>query len=156
MRIIIKLLLVALVLAHPGMEVDATAWLPKNDTVPSTRADYLRVSKSQNTTAIIMVSVGGAAFMVGVIGALTVDVSKVVSTFALEDNQKSNTGYVIAAVAGGILALASIPVFKSAHKNKEKAMLMPQVALKMENLKQPVFSGVSKASFPSITIKLRF
>lgn len=155
MKIIVKLILMALLLVQPGMEAQATALLLKNDSIPSTRADYLRLSKSQNTAAIIMVSVGGAAFLVGVIGAWGVaaynyDVAWV------GGEQKNPSGYIIAAVGGGILALASIPVFHAARKNRKKARMTPEITLKMENTRQIVFSGVGKTSFPSVAVKLRF
>ncbi|HEX5026831.1 MAG TPA: hypothetical protein VFV68_16235, partial [Agriterribacter sp.] len=154
-KIIVKLILVSLLLVQLGMEADATVMMLENDTVPVTRDDYMRLSKSQNTAAIIMVSVGGSAFLVGVIGGWGVAANNYDAAW-VGGEQKNSSGYIIAAVGGGILALASIPVFRAATKNRKNARMAPQVKLKMENTRQIVFSDLNTTCFPSVALKLRF
>ena len=84
------------------------------------REYYLQKAKSQKTTAIVLISVGGAALFVG---ALT-------EYQHIYDN-KISAGPAVLMIGGALCMLGSIPFFHSYHISKQKAAQL-SVGPKME------------------------
>jgi len=126
------------------------------DTIPElSKAEYLSLSKSQNKTAIIMVSIGGAAFIIGIYTvALHVAAVEMNSWFD-EKTEPMNPMYYVLAVGGAILALCSIPVFKSASENRRLAR-SATVRLNIEKLNSIPTASVSKTYYPALRLTVRF
>lgn len=107
---------------------------------PLTRADYLHKSKSQKTTAWILLGGGSALAITGL----------------LLNNQASFDNAGTTAIVGGVGVLSmigSIPLFIASGKNKRKAMTTTAF-FKMETA--PVFKAYSMVhtSYPALSVKI--
>jgi hypothetical protein len=144
------------ILLMSSLQIHAASFSPI-DTIPhQTYADYHQRSKHQYTTAIVMVSVGGAACIAGGLLLSTELLAQgTVSYFVGETvTEPIPAGYYVLVVAGGILALCSIPVFKSAGKNRRLANAAT-LGFNMEKLSNIPTASISKSYFPSIKLNLR-
>jgi len=84
-----------------------------------TKDYYLQKSKSQKTTAWVLIGVGAAAVIAGTIVATTL---KEQDDFDEGVNKLATGGYLMA--AGGVSCLISIPFFVSSGKNKRRALAL--------------------------------
>jgi hypothetical protein len=109
-----------------------------------TKQDFLQKSKSQKTTAWIML-VGGA-ILTGTGMAIGVNESTdaVVSPFTLEPGP-------VLLITGSVFMLSSIPLFMAANKNKKKAM---SLTIKNEKALQLHKQKFVYKSIPSISLKV--
>jgi len=82
--------------------------------------NYLQKSRNQKTGAWVLLGLGVAGIISGIIIEANNVVDNTYSVFA--DESTNNTGTVVA-VAGGCMALGSIPFFVASVKNKKKATL---------------------------------
>jgi len=140
-----------------SLQVNATSLvMSPTDTIPKlTKAEYLSLSKKQNTTAIVLVSVGGAAFAGGIYFiALHLTAAEMNSWFE-EETEPMPTGYYLLAIGGAILALCSIPVFKSSSANRRLAKTAT-VGLNIEKLNSIPTASITKTYFPSLRFTVRF
>lgn len=114
-----------------------------NPSQPLTRADYLHKSKSQKTTAWILLGGGSALAITGIlIGA------KKETSF-----NDASTGAIVGGV-GALSMIGSIPLFIASGRNKRKAMAA-NAFFKMETA--PVFKGNSMVhtSYPALSVKIK-
>ena len=151
--------LLFLILSIFSLQANASSCLTAKDTLPDlTREDYHQMSKHQLTTAIVIVSVGGAAFAGGAFLVLTQLAEEETSSLIFGDSGEKDpipAGYYIAMIGGAILALCSIPIFASAKKNRRLSKTAT-VGINIENLNGAPNIGVAKSYFPAISLRLRF
>lgn len=116
--------------------------------------DYLQKSKKQKKTALIFLAGGAGIIITSFIiprGALEED-GICVGPYC--DTKYKNDGAKTALlIAGGVVALGSIPFFIASKKNRRKAT---SVSFKMENTIQLYNRSLASASFPALQIKLNF
>jgi drug/metabolite transporter (DMT)-like permease len=107
------------------------------------RQDYLKKSKSQKTTAWVLL---GGGFVVAV-GASILDASS--------DWSKSETPYLVAIGTGSASMLASIPLFIASGRNKRKAM-NASTYFEMRQNPIPTNRGLTLHSTPTLSVKFNF
>ena len=98
-----------------------------------TKQDYLQKSKSQKTTAFILLGIGATAVAIAAPGNVSFDVLPVL------------------VIGGGLATLGSIPLFIASGKNKRKAK---QISFKMQQTPQLQISRSVNRAFPSLNFKL--
>ena len=124
------------------------------DTIPTlTKAEYKKLGRNQTTTAIVLVSVGGAAAILGLTGIA--EYSAFNSYLIDGEKMTVPAGYYVAAVLGTLMALISIPVFKSAKENRRLSK-QATVGLNMEKLNSIPTASMTKNYFPSLRFTVRF
>jgi hypothetical protein len=114
--------------------------------------DYLQKSKNQKKASRILLASGAGLVIASFViprGTLEEDG---ICVGAFCDKKYKNDGIKTALlVAGGVVALASIPVFIASKKNRRKA---GAVSFKMENSIQLYNQKLVSAWFPALRVKL--
>lgn len=144
-----------------SMQVNATEFAGTlTDSLPKglSRSDYKKRSRDQKTGAIVLLSVGGATMLVGGIGYFTTSMEGIGSMFSAESNyseSKLNT-YGTTFIVGGVMMLASIPLFIASKRSKKLGRYGPDVSFKMEKNNNFPITGVGNEKYPAVKIGLRF
>lgn len=110
------------------------------------KEDYLKKSKEQRITAIVLVGLGALA-----IGA---SAANSVNSISLNSNAGSNNSTGLFLLGVGI-EIISIPVFLSASRNKKKAMNMV-ASIELEKLPLLDKVGFAQTSAPVFSVQMRF
>ena len=135
-----------------SMQVNAAGFIKMpTDTIPpiDKPIDYKAKSKRQLTTAIVMVSVGGATIVVSAFGYFIAKSEDMVAEMFVPYPEKTKKNvYAIAGLCGAALALASIPVFRAASKNRKLAKIFPVTSVSMESANKLQGGGFTKSYFP--------
>lgn len=111
-----------------------------------TKQDYLKKSKSQKTTAIIIAGVGAAVSFTGILLGID-DVGGI-----LDPNDRKNTKAADVLIYTGLVIMAgSIPFLIASSKNKKKAL-----SVSFNNQMLPQFRSGSFAyrAIPSLNFKI--
>lgn len=124
--------------------------------VQLSKDDYLKKSKRQQTTGIVLVSGGFAVSAVGLVVA-------VVSTpFAIADGFGGNTGGTesmrkgTALIYTGLIAMAgSVPFFVASGKNKKKAM-QANITFHVSKFTPEASAILRQKHIPCVGIKVQF
>ncbi|MEP7108969.1 MAG: hypothetical protein ABI760_13335 [Ferruginibacter sp.] len=129
---------------------------PSETAKPSlTKEDYLKKSKGQKTGAIVLVSVGGAMAIGGIAwlaNEFTQDVVDVVNPYPANNSNSGKVFSAVLIVAGVAAILGGVKLFKSSHKNKQRALSM---SLNNELVPQLQRSLVFNRYIPSLTLKVK-
>ncbi len=104
---------------------------------------YIQKAKSQKTTAVVLISVGGAALF---LGALT--------AYQQSYDNKSIAGSAVLMIGGALCMIGSIPFFRSYHVNKQKALQL-SVGPKMEK-NDPLIRMYAGSYQPAVSFKINF
>ena len=123
-------------------------------TVPSavlTKQDYLKKSRTQNTTAWFLLS-GGFVLLSVSSGISAKEIGTDISNIFSGEVRKSTNTVEILGYTGLASMLGSIPLFIAAHKNKMKAM---SLSLKNETVPQLQKGGFVNQSVPSLTLQIK-
>ena len=113
---------------------------PTINKAATVNTDYLKKSKSQKTTAWVMLG-GGAAFIL---------IGDLIGNSKGSSFSDAGTGVVIAGI-GVLSMIGSIPVFIASAKNKRRAMSM---SFKNETMPQVQKSSFVYKSIPSLTLRI--
>jgi hypothetical protein len=111
-----------------------------------TKQDYLQKSKSQKTTAWILLGGGAALVVAG--SALFAD------DFNLYEAD-SGTGGGVMMVAGAVAVGASVPFFIASARNKGRASAMA-AGIKLEQNNMIGQNGLVFRNYPAVTLKIGF
>jgi hypothetical protein len=103
-----------------------------------TQNDYLKKSKRQKTTGLILLSGGVAVGVIGILASL---------------NSNDIGILYLGTLVGGGMVIASVPFFNASARNKEKAK-NAFVSLRLEKVQSIQRSQLSFHEFPAISIKL--
>jgi hypothetical protein len=107
-----------------------------------TKQDYLKKSKSQKTTASVLLGSGVLAGGIGLAaGAGSVCVG-------CPEKPKDQSGWVI---AGGTLMVSSIPFFIASSKNKKKAT---SISLKNQFIPTLQSNGLANKATPTLAVTI--
>lgn len=118
------------------LSVSAVTFSQQTDPMPPlTKQDYLQKSKSQRTTAFILLGSGAALLAIAAPGNVSFDILPVL------------------VIGGGAAIAGSIPLFIAAGKNKRRAMSM---SFKNESVPVPQNSGFASRPVPSLALKIGF
>lgn len=98
-----------------------------------TKQDYLQKSKSQRTSAFILLGTGAALLAVAAPGNVSFDILPIL------------------VIGGGAAIVGSIPLFIAAGKNKRRAM---SLSFKNETVPLPQPGGFANQSALSVTINI--
>ena len=116
-----------------------------------TQEDYLKQSRKQKTAAFVALAAGTTLIIVAAVIPKGELVSDGICVGALCSDKYKNDGIKTAFfIAGGVVALGSIPLFIVSGKNRRKAN---SVSFKMENIIQPYNQDIVYTSFPAIRVK---
>lgn len=117
---------------------------------------YLKKSKAQKTTAVTLLTVGGALFIVGGIGVMSN--SAISFSLAEGDTDKNNPSGTFAIIGGSgvLMSFASIPFFHAARRNKKRAAQAVNLSLKMEQARVFQIDGLNTKNYPSLGITFNF
>lgn len=113
------------------------------------KIDLFQKSRRQKTGAWVMMGVGIAGVVTGVIVQATHDAEDVTNQIFGEESSSNNTGTFIA-VAGGAFALGSIPLFIASSRNRTRANL--SISLQKTGY-GPVPARISK-NIPGLTMNI--
>lgn len=117
-----------------------------------TKQDYLQKSKSERTTALILLGTGTAAFFGGMAiysKALDKAAEKPYGTF-LSFGNADPTGAIICFL-GSVTAIVSIPVFISSSKHKRMGL---SLSLTNEKISSIAKANLKNNYFPAVAVKL--
>lgn len=114
------------------------------------KQDYLKKSRNQKTTGFILLG-GGAALII--IGALIIDDNFCTICDQTQNQENAMEGGEVAAIAGGVAMIASVPVLFSAKKNAKKAS---KLSLNIQPIYNPKLTGKLPNSFPAISLAVPF
>src|SRR6478609_1175415 len=86
------------------MQANAASFvINPTDTIPKlTKAEYLSLSKKQNSTAIVLVSIGGAAFIGGLYFIALHITEAELNSWLDEETEPMPIGYYLLAIGGAI------------------------------------------------------
>ena len=119
-----------------------------------TQEDYLKKSKKQKKAALVFLAAGTTLMIAAAIipkGDLVHD-GICVGPYC-SDKYKNDGIKSAFLIAGGVVALASIPLFVVSGKNRRKAK---SVGFKLENIVQPHNQELICTSFPALRVKFSF
>ena len=112
--------------------------------VPLTKADYLQKSKSQKSTAWVLLGGGSALIIVGYLIGNNKDAS-----FG-----DAGTGIIMGGL-GVFSAVGSIPLFIASSRNKRKA-LNASAYFKFEKIPSMQEAVIMLHSYPTLSLKINF
>ncbi len=102
---------------------------------PLTKEDYLKKSKSQKTTAFILLGIGAGCIAIAAPGNVSFDVLPIL------------------VIGGGAAAVSSIFLFSAAKRNKKRAMKMT-ASMDVKKIPNVSSSGIFNSSYPAISFKI--
>lgn len=141
-KMLLLLVLTALTVCSFSQVID-------NPAKPMLKADYLKKSKSQKTTAWVLLGTGAALDIIAL-----ATFPKYYDAFFPTDaeKKKANTSYWLLGI-GSATMLASIPFTVSGHANKKKA-----ASMSIDNRQLPLLKGggFQTANYPALTMKITF
>ena len=114
-KIFLTLLFATMVLCNYAQE---------NNPVPITAPELFSKAKKQKTAAWICLGAGGAMLITGTIIAANKVEDDLVSIFFSDQPEQDHSGETVLLLVGGSAAIASIPLFVAASRNRFKARLM--------------------------------
>ena len=100
-----------------------------------TKADYLKISKTQKTAGFVLLGIGAVCFAIAAPGNVSFDVLPAL------------------VIGGGAAALGSIPLFIASGRNKRKAA---SIALKNQFIPRMNNPGLMNRAIPSVSLKINF
>jgi len=144
-----------------SMQVNATEFAGTlTDSLPKSlsRSDHKRISRDQKTGAIVLLSVGGATMIVGGIGYFSASMEGIGAMIGAKNNYSESKvqAYSTTFFVGGIMMLASIPLFIASKNNRRLGRYGPDVSFKMEKNNNFPITGVGDEKFPAVKVGLRF
>ena len=110
---------------------------------PLTKQDYLQKSKSQKSTAWLLIGVGTAVLAGTLISAAT--------SVCIGGGCTKKSFPAVAVGLGGAAVVGSIPFFMASSRNKKKGM---SLSFKNETAPQLQKDGFTNRSVPSLTLKI--
>lgn len=117
---------------------------------PMLKADYLKKAKNQKTAAFVLLGVGAALDMGGIIATI----SNANKQFDFPDINKVNHGGEYALYITGTAALlTSLTLFISAKANKQKGLTLGIDTKQFQQLNK---SDLHSIDYPALTLKYKF
>lgn len=117
---------------------------------PTLKTDFLKKSRTQNTTAWFLLGGGLVLQIVGAGISANETVTDFSNIFSGEERKSTNTVEILG-YTSLVSMLGSIPLFIAARKNKKKAM---SLSLKNETMPQLHKGNIVNPSVPSLTLKI--
>ncbi|MBN8786050.1 MAG: hypothetical protein J0I84_03115 [Terrimonas sp.] len=117
------------------------------------KATLFEKSRHQKKVALTCVIIGGAAYVVGIVGILASNRWVEAAISGVDGTTKT---FIIIGYAGAAAALAAIPFSIAARRNRKKAGSMTSVMLKMENASALSGFGIQNCSYPSLGLNINF
>lgn len=114
---------------------------------PVADEDLILKSRSQKSTAFIMLGLGAATTALGAI------VFEENFTVLGESNNNAVTGSVVMAIAGGLSMLGSIPFFVASANNKQKAIAVGGI-IKIERIISGNFKQAGTDKYPALAVRI--
>ncbi len=109
-----------------------------NITIPEiTKAEYLKKSKKQKTTAWVLLGAGSLSLLLA-----SIEVNP-------DYGESANRPFL--AIGGLVMVGASVPMFTASARNKKRGMSM---SFKNENIQQILNSSIVNRNIPSLSLKL--
>lgn len=115
------------------------------------KTDYLQKSKNQKTAAFVLLGVGAALDIGGIIATIS-NANKELDNLFLENSVNHTTEYVLYAAGTACLA-GSLTLFILSKSNKKKAV---SLGLDLQQLKQLNKGSLYTVSYPALSMKIRF
>ncbi len=115
------------------------------------QTDFLKKSKRQGTTGIVLVSGGTALFITG-LAVYPRDYDWLFGTTPEKDSRANTAGVLI--LSGLVCIAASGPFFFLSSANKRKARNTSSIGFKMEKAMVLQQQSFSQRSYPSLSLKI--
>ncbi|MBK8494172.1 MAG: hypothetical protein IPL50_03500 [Chitinophagaceae bacterium] len=117
---------------------------------PASKTDYLQKSKNQKTAAFILLGVGAALD----IGGIITTISNANKQFDFPDvNKVNHSGEYALYIAGTACLMGSLTLFILSKSNKNKAL---SIGLDTKQFQQLKNGNLNTGSYPALTIKIGF
>ena len=111
-----------------------------NITIPEiTKAEYLKKSKKQKTTAWVLLGAGSLSLLL--------------ASIEVNPDYGESTNRAFLAIGGLVMIVASVPTFTASARNKKRGMSM---SFKNDTVPRLRHNTLSYSSIPSISLKLGF
>jgi hypothetical protein len=114
--------------------------------------DYLQKSKNQKTGAWVLVGIGAALDVAGIITTIS-NANKEVNTLFGENSQVNHSGEYALYIGGTAALMGSLPLFIASKRNKHKAV---SLTFKNELTPELQSNNVVMKHIPSVGFKLSF
>lgn len=117
---------------------------------PAAKTDYLQKSKNQKTAAFILLGVGAALD----IGGIITTISNANKQFDFPDvNKVNHSGEYALYIAGTACLMGSLTLFILSKSNKNKAL---SIGLDTKQFQQLKNGNLYTGSYPALTLKIGF
>lgn len=135
--------------------INASAFCQQNGQAGQiSKQDYLRKSKNQNRTGVILLAAGGGLIATSLIIPKGELVRDGICIGVLCDDEYENDGTKSAFfIAGGLSILGSIPFFIASGKNRKRATSVSFTSEHAFYLNNP---NIVSTSFPALRVKIDF
>ncbi|MBK7561171.1 MAG: hypothetical protein IPQ06_00180 [Chitinophagaceae bacterium] len=140
-----KIIIISMLLIQSAASFSQPA--PETTTI---KTDYLKKSRTQNTTAWFLLSGGLVLGSISAAISTNETLTDFSNIFSGEERKSTNTAEILG-YTGLATMLGSIPLFIAARKNKKKAM---SLSFKNETLPQLHKGSFINQSVPSLTLKI--
>jgi uncharacterized membrane protein len=114
------------------------------------KQDYLKKSKSQRTTGIVLASVGGVLVIAGAMLAVEGTAEEIGGIFTGETSRKDDNGAVLF-IAGTACMIGSIPLFIASGRNRKLAMSM---SFRYQHTDYWQKTLLAKKNIPALSLKI--
>ncbi len=120
---------------------------------PMLKADYLKKSKTQKTAAFVLLGIGAALDIGGIIATISNANKEVDYIFSTQQTSSVNHGAEYALYAAGTACLiGSLTLFIVSKSNKNKGMAL---GLDTQQFRQLNKSNLYTVNYPVLTLKIR-
>jgi hypothetical protein len=116
-----------------------------------TKTDYLKKSKNQKTAAFVLLGVGAALDIGGIIATIS-NANKEIDNLFSENSVNHGTEYALY-IAGTASLLGSLPLFIVSKSNKKKALSLGINTQQFHQLKK---SSLYAVNYPTLSVKIKF
>jgi len=117
-----------------------------------TKTDYLKKSKNQKTAAFVLLGVGAALDIGGIIATIS-NANKEVDNLFSSDNSVNHSAEYVLYSAGTASLLGSLALFIISKGNKKKALSLGIDTKQFHELKK---SSLYAVRYPALTMRIRF
>ena len=129
----------------------AASFEQTNSSKSLTRADYMKKSRNQKSSAWLLLGGGTGLIIIGVAvnqPSYSVDWNNILNS----SSSPGGGGQIVIAI-GAIAIAGSVPLFIAAERNKRKAMA-PTASFKLENIPSVRGYKIIYSSFPALSVKI--
>jgi hypothetical protein len=119
---------------------------------PMLKADYLQKSKNQKTTAFVLLGLGAALDIGGIIATISNADKEVDYIFSTQSSSVNHGAEYALYIAGTACLMGSLTLFIVSKNNKKKALAL---GIDTQQFRQLNKSNLYTVNYPALTLKIK-